>query len=527
MSETAQVPEVNPLSKEARPEDAQFVKSRRAFLFGAVAGVATAATAAPRTMLAQGRRATVAKRTAAHPDLFATGALANAVPAPPEWGNSVARLVRRATMGITDSDLATAKSMGYEDWLHSQLDYTRIDNTTVEGQVAALWPQLAESGDTLNTADHGTIRNMLQAQWIYRAVRSPRQLYERMVEFWSDHFNIDFDKVGYLKIIDDREVIRKHALGKFSDLLKASTKSPAMLAYLDQTVSRVGAVNENYARELLELHTVGVDGGYTQQDVAELARVLTGWTIAGRGIFSFNANGHDWSAKTVMGMTIPASSPSLGQAGIQEGEKIIEMLITHPRTAIYISTKLLQWFITPDPSATQISAVASVFRATKGDIRLVVRAVLNSGWVAAAPLKFKRPFHYLVSSIRSSKAVVTNTTNMISQINTLGQPLYLWETPDGYPDLFEYWSGNLMPRWQFASTVSTLRTGQIIIDSAPYLTGTSDAAIDLINANFFGSEMGLALRTVLLAYVKGGTLNDARVREAISLAIASESFQWY
>jgi len=168
-----------------------------------------------------------------------------------------------------------------------------------------------------------------------------------------------------------------------------------------------------------------------------------------------------------------------------------------------------------------------VFRATKGDIKLVVRAVLNSGWMASAPLKFKRPFHYLVSAIRESRATVTNTTNMISQLNALGQPLYLWETPDGFPDLFEYWSGNLMPRWQFATTASTLRTGQIIIDTAPYLAGTSDAAIDLIIANYFGGEMDLGTRTALLTFLRAGTFNDTRVRETISLAIASESFQWY
>jgi len=527
MGETAQLPEVRPHADEVVPDDA---KTRRAFLLGALAGVATAATAAtvaPQTAQAQGRRPAVLKRAASQPDLFATGALVNAVVAPAEWSNPVARLVRRATMGMSDAELYSAKAMGYQAWLQSQLDYTRIDNTAVEAEVAALWPQLSQNGDTLYALDQGTMQNALQAQWIYRAILSPRQLHERMVEFWSDHFNIEFSKVGYLKVIDDREVIRKHALGKFSDLLKASTKSPAMLAYLDQTVSRVGAPNQNYARELLELHTVGVDGGYSEEDVAGLSRALTGWTIQGRGVFNFNAALHDWGAKTVMGMTIPAGSPALGAAGVLEAEQIIEMLVAHPKTATYIATKLLKWFVTPDPTASQISAITSVFRATKGDIKLVVRAVLNSGWMASAPLKFKRPFHYLVSAIRASRATVTNTTNMISQLNALGQPLYLWETPDGFPDLFEYWSGNLMPRWQFATTASNLRTGQIIIDTTPYLAGTSDAAIDLVIANFFGGEMDLGTRTALLTFLRAGTFNDTRVRETISLAIASESFQWY
>ena len=160
-------------------------------------------------------------------------------------------------------------------------------------------------------------------------------------------------------------------------------------------------------------------------------------------------------------------------------------------------------------------------------MKLVVRAVLNQGFIASAPLKFKRPFHYLVSALRGSNATIVNTAGLNGQLTVMGQPVYLWETPDGFPDLFEFWSGNLMPRWQVASTVSNLRAGNVIIDSAPYLTGTRDAAIDLLNANFFGGEMDLGTRTALLGYLNGGTFNDTRVRETMSLAIASEHFQWY
>ena len=532
MGETEQLSEIESANQRDTDDHGtgQDQRSRRAFLLGALAsaaGAVTATTVAPKSAQAQGRRPAKPKKTQTSADIFATGALANAVAAPSTWTNATTRLLRRATMGLTAADVNTAKSMGYQAWLQSQLDYTRIDNTAVEAQVAALWPILSQNGDTLFQVNQGTVQNTLQAQWVFRAVLSPRQLYERMVEFWSDHFNIEFAKVGYLKLIDDRDVIRKHALGKFSDLVKASAKSPAMLAYLDQTVSRVGAPNQNYARELLELHTLGVDGGYTQQDVAELSRVLTGWTIQGRGNFFFNAALHDFGPKTVMGVTIPASSTTVGAAAIAEGENMIDMLVNHPNTATYVSTKLLKWLLTPEPTAQQIGAIAAVFRATKGDIKLVVRAILNSGWVAAAPLRFKRPFHYLVSAIRGANAAVTNTATMNGQMTTLGQPLYLWETPDGYPDSFEFWSGNLMPRWQFASTVSALRTGTIVIDSAPYLVGTTDAAIDLMNTNFYSGEMDLVTRTSLLTYLKGGTFNDARVRETLSLAIASEAFQWY
>jgi uncharacterized protein (DUF1800 family) len=508
---------------DAPPPD-QRGDSRRAFLAGALAGAA--ALAVPARASAQGgRRQAAAQRERPPVDAFGFNA---AIAAPAEWANPTVRLLRRATMGLTDADVATAKAMGYQNWLQSQLDYTRIDNTAVEAQVALLWPALSQGPETLFSIEQGTVISTLQAQWLYRAILSPRQLYERMVEFWHDHFNIDVNKVGYLTIIDDRDVIRKYALGKFSDLVKASAKSPAMLAYLDQNLSRVGAPNQNYARELMELHTLGVNGGYTQDDVAELSRVLTGWTLAGRGTFTFNPALHDFGTKTVVGMTIPATPTSTGAAAIAEGEQVIDMLCSHPSTATFIATKLLKWFITPEPTPQQVSTVAGVFRATKGDIKLVVRAVLNSGWVAGAPLKYKRPFHLMVSALRGLKPTIGNTAGLVGQLTALGQPVYQWETPDGFPDLLEYWAGAIMPRWQFASTAANLRTATTIaVDSAPYLAGTADAAVDLMNANLHGGEMDLATRNGLLTYLRGGTFNDTRVRETLSLAIASEAFQWY
>jgi len=518
MPRLTQAPAADPSSDDDAPRPT----TRRAFVAGALA----AATLAPSTLRAQGRRNPKAQRETLSPEPPGAILPANVVSAPTDWTSPIARLVRRATIGITDDEMVTARALGYQGYLTRQLDYQRLDNTAVEAAVNSLWPYLSQEGTQIYNINLGTLVQQLQASWIYRATRSPRQLYERMVEFWSDHFNIDMLKVGYLKVLDDREVIRRHAMGKFPDLLKASAHSPAMLAYLDQNVSRVGAPNQNYARELLELHTVGVDGGYTQTDVDELARVLTGWTLQGRGNFVFNPALHDWGAKTVMGITIPAGSPAVGADGIREGEQILEYLVNHPSTARFIATKMLRWLLTPEPTATQITAIASVYRATKGDIRLMVRAILNEGWVSAAPLKYKRPFHFLVSALRSSKAVITNTQSMNAQMNALGQPLHLFETPDGYPDVVEYWGGNVMPRWSFGSLLSTQRTGQIAIDSAPYLAGTPDAAIDLVNARFFGSEMGMTTRTALLNYLRGGTFNDTRVREVISLAVGAEDFQW-
>ena len=492
---------------------------RRFFLFGALASVGLR----PSRAKAQSRARPVLPR-----GRFQTIAQSEVPGAPAAWTDKHARLLRRATYGPTPTDLATAKSIGYQAWLQRQLKPSRIDDSACETLVAERYPNLNKTGEELYAMSSSTLQAELQQATIFRAAFSQRQLYERMVEFWSDHFNIDYGKVGYLKLLDDRDVIRKHALGKVGDLVKASAKSAAMLAYLDQTQSRVGRPNQNYARELLELHTVGVDGGYTQDDVAELSRVLTGWTITGRGVFAFNPALHDWGAKGVMGMTIPAGNVSMGQDGLKEGERIIDMLLAHPNTARFIASKMIRWLVNSEPTEAQIRTVSAVYRSTKGDIAAMVRATLNEQWISNAPARYKRPFHYLVSSLRAMNPAVLTTDPVNRQLGVLGQTLFEWDTPDGYPDRIEYWAGNITTRWQFANTLANYRsTTTIALDHAPYLTAGADGAIELLNKNVFAGEMSPATRTALRTYIGAGTLNETRVRETIGLAIASSDFQWY
>jgi uncharacterized protein (DUF1800 family) len=494
--------------------------------FGALA----ASALLPKPGRAQGktRKRPVAEPAAQPTTEFPTVRQNESVAAFSEWDSTLGRLVRRASYGATAAEVAKANQLGFQGYVNSQLNYTRINDDDVENAVAQRWPLLAQTSDALFSADAGTVRSQLQEATIYRAAFSQRQLYHRMVEFWSDHFNQDIDKVGYLLVADQRDVIRKNALGKFPDLLKASAHSASMMVYLDQQTSRNTAPNQNYAREIMELHTLGVDGGYTQTDVAELSRVLTGWTVQGRGVFTFNPAIHDWGSKTVLGVTIPAGSPSLGAAGIQEGEKMLDVLANHPSTARFIATKMLRWLLDPNPSETQISAIASVYKATGGDIKAMVRAILNDAWLAAAPMKLKRPFHFLASTLRSTAPTITTMSTINAQLTNLGQPIYSWDTPDGFPDKIEYWAGNIVPRWNFANVASTFNsTTSVLVDTTAYRAGSPDAAIDLIDQNFFGGEMPLVTRNALLTYIKGGTFNDTRVREAIGLAISANAFQWY
>jgi uncharacterized protein (DUF1800 family) len=295
--------------------------------------------------------------------------------------------------------------------------------------------------------------------------------------------------------------------------------------YLDQNTSRFGAPNQNYAREIMELHTLGVDGGYTQNDVAELSRVLTGWTVTGSGQFTFNPAIHDPGNKTVLGVTIQGQT---GDPGINEGEQVLDMLVNHPSTARFIATKMLRWLLDPNPSETQISTIASVYRATGGDIKAMIRAILNDTWLPAAPMKLKRPFHYLVSSLRSTNPSITTMSGLNGQLSALGHPIYTWQTPDGFPDKMEYWAGNIVPRWQYANVIANANSAtSVAFDTSAYAAGSPDNTVDLIDSNFFGGEMPAATRTGLLTYIKSGAFNDARVRETIGLAIAANAFQWY
>jgi len=522
---TALHPEIDPSNEQAVGADPSERGSRRSFVFfGALAATAMLPRASRGQAPSRKRRAIEGDPSDTSPAIVPR----ESVTAFAEWDNPVTRLVRRVTLGITPAEVARANQLGWQGYLNHQLNYTRIDDGAVESFVAQKYPLLSQTSDQLFSAAAGDVRNQLVESTIYRAAVSGRQLYQRMVEFWSDHFNQDLDKVGYLLIADQRDVIRAHALGKFPDLLKASAHSPSMLAYLDQASSRNKAPNQNYAREIMELHTLGVDGGYTQTDVAELSRVLTGWTIQGRGTFVFNPAIHDWGAKTVLGVTIPAGSPSLGQEGIKEGEQMLDVLAKHPSTARFIATKMLRWLLTPDPTETQISTIASAYRATGGDIKAMIRAMLNDAWLPAAPMKLKRPFHYLASALRSATPSVTALAPMNQQLTVLGHPIFNWDTPDGFPDKIEYWAGNIVPRWAFGTSLSNLNSASTLaVDTAPYRAGSPDAAIDLIDQNFFGGEMPLVTRTGLLSYIKAGTFTDARVRETIALAIGANAFQWY
>lgn len=335
----------------------------------------------------------------------------------------------------------------------------------------------------------------LAGQKILRAVYSNRQLEEVMVDFWFNHFNV-FAGKGAVRIYlteYERDAIRPHVLGKFRELLGATASSPAMLFYLDNWQSaaaesdtapvqrpargrmgllqrpraevrsrpapggsqRVRGINENYARELMELHTLGVDGGYTQKDVQEVARAFTGWTIAmprQGGSFRYESRIHDAGAKVILGHRLPAGG------GRADGDRVLDILAEHSATAHFIALKLARRFVADTPPPALVDRAAATFLRTHGDIREVLRAILTSPeFFAPATMraKVKTPFEFVVSAARASGMEV-RPRPLIQAVRDLGMPLYACQPPTGYADRAEAWvnTGALLNRMNFAVSLT-------------------------------------------------------------------------
>jgi uncharacterized protein (DUF1800 family) len=335
----------------------------------------------------------------------------------------------------------------------------------------------------------------LQEEKLLRAVYSDRQLEEVMTNFWSNHFNIYLRKNGempwYLATYE-RDVIRPHAMGKFEDLLVAVAHSPAMLVYLDNQQSigphsvaamRASAnpkqrksspgLNENYARELMELHTVGVNGGYSQQDVVELAKVLTGWGTEtkqqGYG-FEFNPRRHEPGTKVVLGHKIQENGT--GEQGEGEGMQVLHILANNPATARFLSTKLATEFVSDTPPERLIDRMTKTYLKTHGDIRQVLSTMFRSPefWSRDAyRAKLKTPLEFVVSSLRATDANVENATALAASLDRLGMPLYGVQQPNGYSLKADPWLGAeaLLARMNFALVLTTNRIPGVTVATAP------------------------------------------------------------
>jgi uncharacterized protein (DUF1800 family) len=531
-----------------------------------------------------------------------------AVPVRLSAQNDTARatnLLQRATFGARPEEVSSLLRTGAREWLDRQLHPERIDDSALAGRlasfpaasmtVAQLYgefppPQIArrlagvQPGDTSRAQPRklpGRSPMRMAADVIgaklQRAVYSERQLQEVMTDFWFNHFNVFFGKNLDRYLISDyeRTAIRPHVFGKFEDMLVATAQHPAMLYYLDNWMSAVvdtmspayqrmrsakrkPGINENYARELMELHTLGVDGGYTQQDVINVARAFTGWTIQQPRLremmqasmtgepmslpedfagptFVFRAGMHDRGQKVVLGQRINAGD-------MLDGMQVLHMLAHSPATAHHIAVKLVERFVSDDPQPALVDRIAKVFLDTDGDLREVTRALFSSREFNDPRYyraKVKTPFEVVVSALRATHADVGQSRMLLMTLRSLGELPYQQQFPTGYPAASAEWvnSGAMLNRMNFALALASGTVDHVRIDTnslianAPITSKTQMSAsgnivAPLLNALVPGAPTN-ELRETVIADLRAldNATQEQRLARAAGLILGSPEFQ--
>ena len=420
-------------------------------------------------------------------------------------------LLNRVTWGASASSARALASVGAERYLDRQLHpgasddlppeaQAQIDSMSVTRQpLDALVSEADQQQKAVNAITDPELKQAAQRVFqerlnrlgreaatraLLRDLYAPAQLREQLVWFWFNHFNVHLYKANIRALIGDYEekAIRPHVLGRFRDLLRATLRHPAMLRYLDNDQNAAGHINENYAREIMELHTMGVGSGYTQGDVQELARVLTGIGVAQpanppkikpelqdqyvrAGLFEFNPNRHDYGDKVFLGRTIMGT-------GLSEAEQALDILSRAPATARFISRKLALYFASDNPPQALIDAMAETFRSTDGDIAAVLKTMFQSpAFTSSLGARFKDPMHFVISALRIAydDKVVLNIGPVQGWLGRLAQGLYGRETPDGYPLNDGSWNGpgQMATRFEVARAIGANAAGLFKVEGPP------------------------------------------------------------
>ena len=500
----------------------------------------------------------------------------------------VLHALSRLTYGPRPGEVERVRALGLDVWLERQLHPEKIDDSATEAALAELAtlrmtttellhayprpdPQLRAklaSGEMSRQEMQerypmekrpARITAELQAAKMVRAVTSERQLQEVMVDFWFNHFNVFANKgdVRWYVSAYEREAIRPYALGKFPELVRATAHHPAMLFYLDNWLSarpdftipagpnrgRKAGLNENYARELMELHTLGVDGGYSQKDVTEVARAFTGWTIErpqAEGRFVFRASMHDTGEKTVLGRRIPAGG------GREDGERVIEILTRHPSTARFIATKLVRRFVSDVPPPALVDRVAATYSRTGGDIPTMLRTIVESREFRGEDTyraKIKKPFEFVASATRAlgGRPDAQGGMALARASAEIGEPLYEAQPPTGYGDRAEVWvnSGALLARMNFALGLVSGRYQRVTVD-LPALVAGADTSVpavvlDRLLAAILANQASPETRSVLAKHLADPQITrqtaddrgpvNTDVAKLAALVIGSPEFQ--
>ena len=503
---------------------------------------------------------------------------------------TASHLLNRLAFGPRPGDIAHVEAVGIGGWLDEQLDPARIPDSAGEAALAPYGEALRDPTDLLHdfapapptqldSADRRRmqigLRDLAQdvmMSALARHVASDRQLLEVMTDFWTNHFNVFLQKGADRFLTADfvERAIRPNALGRFEDLLVATAEHPAMLIYLDNAESvapgsrppargrafafgsgrprfapmfptpaaRAAAaraptgINENYGRELLELHTLGVGGGYTQQDVIEVARIFTGWSIShpramgpGHYGFQYNAWAHDDGAKEVLGVRYDGG-------GMKEGLRLLHFLAESPATARHLSHELCARFVADEPPDGCVDAAVAAWQATHGDIRAVLRAIVSSPDFWAPENRhahFKTPLEFVASAVRAVGGDPDTTVRLLGALRQLGELPFMRLTPDGYPETAAFWmnSGAILTRMNLALALASGRLPGVAsdLDTLIPLTDDREALVRRVNAAVLGGQASdRTLETIRQQIADLPNPRNARAM-AVALALGSPDFQ--
>ena len=428
------------------------------------------------------------------------------------FGPDVETIAHIKTIGIDKfiDEQMHPKNIAMPDSLASKLDDMKTLNMSINDIVNEYGEPLVEArkmgkggdktGVQMARKEANIIVEQLSQAKIERGVESNAQLQEVLTDFWFNHFNVfaEKDRDRFYVSSYERDAIRPFVLGRFRDMLEVTAKHPAMLVYLDNWLNtapdaqgargKQNGINENYAREIMELHTMGVDGGYTQSDVTTLAHILTGWglgkgpTLAEKSVFYFDSKRHDFSDKVFLGHQIRGS-------GAEEIEEALDIIARHPATAHHISFQLAQNFLADDPPASLVDRMAERFRDSDGNIREVMLTMLKSPefWDKQYfRKKFKPPFRYIVSALRATGVQADDNLIMLPALKNMGEPLYRYLSPDGFPNTNGHWlnSDALLKRIDVAKRLvqAALRNEKDVSANHLMMILGSDFSAETVNA---------------------------------------------
>lgn len=481
-----------------------------------------------------------------------------------------AHLLRRLTFGARPGEVAALSKSGLNAWLETQLHPERMEDTRGKLALEPFQDVLAPPKDLpekflkaemmgdvtegeapkdekgINKlTDFGRLLSFAQMSQIVRQAESERQLFEVMVDFWTNHFNV-FARKGLVKLFAADYVeraIRPNALGKFSDLLLATAQHPAMLIYLDNAQSSAegsakrgknkvkhGGITENYARELLELHTLGVDAGYTQEDVIGVARILTGWSIeragaAGPG-FLFKSKAHDRGEKLVLGQIYPAGR------GLEEGQELLRRLANDPRTARHLARKLCARLVADTPPESCIQAGSQAFLESGGEIRKLVRAIVSSAEFSVESNRFgemKSPLEFMVSAIRVLDGKIEGDARRLAKMaEQLGEPLLMQAVPTGYPETAKQWASatGALSRMNYSIQLASGRVPGVDVDlERLFPNAEAEALVNEVNRVILSGAAAPATLEAIAEQVRQTPKEGERRQVAVALVLGSPDFQ--